>query len=144
METLEGVTLPSAPMVIVAVNPGGVVLGGVVVVGGVVVAGGVVVVGGVGVVGVLELPPHATALAAATIASPITIEYFVTPALLEKLTREVEADIPVVVGTATPRDVGERGADAVGDIDLKQVTARLLLDPEADQGDVRVVARDAR
>jgi len=64
MVTLEGVTLPSAPIVIVAVNPGGVVLGGVVVVGGAVVAGGV------GVVGVLELPPHATAVAAANTAVP--------------------------------------------------------------------------
>ena len=59
--TLDGLTAPLAPIVMVAVAVGGVVLGGVVVVGGVVVAGGV---GGVGVVGVLELPPHATAVIA--------------------------------------------------------------------------------
>jgi len=79
MVTVEGVTLPSAPIVIVAVNPGGVVVGGVVVVG--------VVVGGVGVVGVLELlPPHAAADTATTANMPtaIQIDGFMV-ALLKKL-----------------------------------------------------------
>ena len=79
MVTVNGLALPSAPIVIVAVEVGGVVTGGVVVGGGVVVAGGVVVVG-VGVVGGLELPPPHAAAEAATIAntpSPIQIDGFI-------------------------------------------------------------------
>jgi hypothetical protein len=68
--TLDGLTRPSAPIVIVAESVGAV--GGVVVGGVVVVGGGVVEVGGVGVVGVLlPPPPQATAVTATKSAAAI-------------------------------------------------------------------------
>ena len=67
MVTVNGLALPSVPIVIVAVDAGGVVVGGVGVVGGVVVVG-------VGVVGVFELlPPHAAAEAATIANTPTAI-----------------------------------------------------------------------
>ena len=61
--TLDGLTRPSAPIVIVAESVGGV--------GRCAVVGGVVEVGGVGVVGVLLPPPQATAVTATTSAAAI-------------------------------------------------------------------------
>src|SRR4029453_1024711 len=59
---------------------------------------------------------------------------------LEKLSRDVEPDVPVVGVGSAARQLGHRGPDAVREIELEDVAASALLDAERRVGDIGIVA----
>src|SRR5438445_4359506 len=97
---------------------------------------------------VLE-PPHAatsTAIAAA-LNSPQT-NFFATlmscPRLSEKLSRDVESEVPVVGRRAPARDLSHRRSKRIREVELKHMAAGALLDREAALVDARFVSRHPR
>src|SRR5690242_2046521 len=63
---------------------------------------------------------------------------------LKELPRDIEADEPGVVVDAAARDLAERGAEAVREIELELVAARAPLDAEAHLIHARRIAAHAR
>src|SRR5260221_13834799 len=63
---------------------------------------------------------------------------------LKKLPRDVEADVPGGVVDAAASELAERRAEAVGEVDLKRVSAGARFQAERALVDARLVAADAR
>src|SRR3954469_119039 len=62
----------------------------------------------------------------------------------EELPRDVEAEIPVVVADPAPGDLRQRRLEAIGEVQLKTMTAGALLDREAHMRDAWPVAELGR
>src|SRR5438093_3865077 len=63
---------------------------------------------------------------------------------LEEFPGDVEADVPVVVAGCATSDLSERGAEAVGYVQLKEMAAGTSFESETHLTDTRVEAPEPR
>src|SRR5688500_2461686 len=129
--TVDGLTAPWAPMVMVApTGPG---------------------LPDTGVDGPEGEPPpppqainNARAIADATARVRLVTAEITTASSSEKLARDVESEIPVVLADAAARQLAQRRAEAAREIQLEEMTAGAALDAEPDLIGAGVVPDDPR